>query len=83
MPYLQEADCGSVVDLDVCGISARQHLAITEPQNRGTRVSEGLAGDVSRITLPGDHRRRALDLWRICNYIVHSVSKVQPTQGLL
>lgn len=68
MPYLQEAGSRSVVDLDVGGISARQQLAVTEPRNGGARVSEGLAGDVSPITLPGEHRRRALDLWSICNY---------------
>lgn len=68
MPYLQEAGSRSVVDLDVGGISARQQQAITKPQNGGGWVSEGLAGDVSRITLPGEHRRRALDLRSICNY---------------
>ncbi len=74
MPYLQEADSRSVVDLDVGGISAWQQLAVTEPRNEGARVSESLAGDVSRITLPGEHRRRALDLWSICNY-----SQCQPS----
>ncbi len=74
MPYLQEAGSRSVVDLDVGGISAWQQLAVTEPRNEGARVSESLAGDVSRITLPGEHRRRALDLWSICNY-----SQCQPS----
>lgn len=80
MLYLQEAGRRSVVDLDIGGISARQQQAITEPQNGGGRVSEGLAGDVSRIAIPGEHRRRALDLWSICNYT--HVSQVQPTHGL-